>query len=923
MGLGKTITCVSLIAATLQSARSFGAQPVQQPQQPPKKSQHPNASHFAGAVWGMPEPPAPASTAAKDSKSKKAERDQEKLEAEYVRACRIKARSRATLIICPLSTVANWEDQFREHWRGEVTVVGGNGNCASSTAASSTNGRNTPDSADSSATTAPVSSQSSSTAAQSKPQKPLRVREGTPLKVYIYHGNARRPEPAFLADFDAVITTYATLASEFSKQNRTAQTVNEDGEDTGGGGSSDGGVGFEKGRGDPELEIVEVRTGGMSLEPKPAKKTGTKRKKPMTTVSNTEIASPLQSINWFRVVLDEAQYVFLSISALDVITHGRSPSSIKEAQTVGCRASCDLIADRRLCLTGTPVQNKLDDMFALIKFLRLSPFDDKNIWTKHISAPAKFGQREGIIRLRTIMDTVTLRRTKETRSPDGRRILALPPREDKLVRLELGQVEKEIYNQYFTESKAEFTDLTRKNQVMKNYVGILQKLLRLRQICDHKDLITIKPSDEAGGMANVSYEEIVRDIEKEGINTTRATAIWAILREAATTQCTECGGELCTIAETGAGADGLGGMDSTAAGGDGPPPSKRGRKSRGQTSSRAPTRASSPSAPTTGPRPILTRCQHLFCAECYRNSICPGWPDVLSNVVRQCSACQTELAPTDVVEIKPEMMVESSAGGGGGSGGGDGKKVKKENKEDRMKRLEKKVQEIELRLTQEQERMSHSQSQAGGSQLPQQSFMDIKPQSLAGGSQQAFKQEMDIKPQELGQIKDESDILGQFMQDDLLGHFKQEMDIFKPDFGYFGHDMDIKPTPGHSPPSSSHSPSSFFPDANGDAHDAFFAPIDPHHQPQDDEMKLEMDVVSSTLGLPPPNSGNIREQATSLLQREICEQSTKIRALIQRLLPFSLENPHSANYNPAGLDVQIVDRDGNGSADNVIKTVVL
>ncbi len=131
--------------------------------------------------------------------------------------------------------------------------------------------------------------------------------------------------------------------------------------------------------------------------------------------------------------------------------------------------------------------------------------DDKNVWTKYISAPAKYGQREGIVRLRTIMNTITLRRTKETRSPDGKRILALPSREDKLVRLEMSPAEMQVYNQYFTESKAEFTDLSRKNQVMKNYVGILQKLLRLRQICDHQDLIQANKMN-SDGILGMSYE---------------------------------------------------------------------------------------------------------------------------------------------------------------------------------------------------------------------------------------------------------------------------------------------------------------------------------------------------------------------------------------------------------------------------------
>jgi SWI/SNF-related matrix-associated actin-dependent regulator of chromatin subfamily A3 len=236
----------------------------------------------------MPEPSPPTS-----SKAKKAERDQEKLGAEYVRACRIKARSRATLIICPLSTVANWEDQFREHWRGEVTVVGGSGNCSCppTSSAVSTNEKNIP--------------------TDLKPDKSARVREGNSLRVYIYHGNARRPDPTFLADFDAVITTFATLASEFSKQSRTGQVANEDGEDTGCGGSSDGGT-SAKGETGQDLE-------SQSDEPK-SKKGGTKRKKPMTTVSSTEVASPLQSVHWFRVVLDEAQYVHVKSPDVKLLT---------------------------------------------------------------------------------------------------------------------------------------------------------------------------------------------------------------------------------------------------------------------------------------------------------------------------------------------------------------------------------------------------------------------------------------------------------------------------------------------------------------------------------------------------------------------------------------------------------------------------
>lgn len=148
MGLGKTITCVSLIAATLHSAKRFSEEPLI-PVIPPQTS-IPNiesldlqASHFTGAVWGMPPTTPNASFTASPNSSGSGsnntsglsqralakQRAQDKAaESAYMRQKRLKVKSRGTLIICPLSTVANWEEQFREHWGGGgVVVVGGAG----------------------------------------------------------------------------------------------------------------------------------------------------------------------------------------------------------------------------------------------------------------------------------------------------------------------------------------------------------------------------------------------------------------------------------------------------------------------------------------------------------------------------------------------------------------------------------------------------------------------------------------------------------------------------------------------------------------------------------------------------------------------------------------------------------------------------
>ena len=281
MGLGKTITCVSLLGTTLDSAIAFAASPLDAVPPPSSRVEQVEPEHVAGSVWGMADTSQGGGKPSTAKAKAKAERLHGKQEAEYARHCRIKVKSRATLIICPLSTVSNWEEQFREHWKGDVSVVGGSGGVCGSANGSTTS---------------------------SQPREPLlpiasepegranRATEDRALRIYVYHGNARRPDPSFLANFDAIITTYATLATEFSRQTRSLIPDDDDDEPY----SEDVPKDIEC-----ELEgVIDVST----RPPKP--KTNGKRKKPPANNhanSSAEISSALQAVHWFRVVLDEAQ----------------------------------------------------------------------------------------------------------------------------------------------------------------------------------------------------------------------------------------------------------------------------------------------------------------------------------------------------------------------------------------------------------------------------------------------------------------------------------------------------------------------------------------------------------------------------------------------------------------------------------------
>ena len=313
------------------------------------------------------------------------------------------------------------------------------------------------------------------------------------------------------------------------------------------------------------------------------------------------------------------------------------------------------------------MQNKLDDVYALIKFLRLAPFDDKNTWNEFIGIPVKYAQPLGVARLQTIMRCITLRRTKESRSEDGRKILSLPPRTDQLRLLKFDPHEQSIYDHFFNESKAEFQSLSHKNEVMKNYVGILQKILRLRQICDHYELVMNKgPS----GDGTASYDDIVATVAREGLNLQRAAVIFSLLKEAGTTQCVECACELSPPLD--GSSEGMSEVDA---------PAKRGRKPKAVAApasmSRSSTRQNSPAQP----QPVLTCCQHLYCMECFRGTTYPGWPNVPADTVRCCVVCQQALRPADAVLVSLDCSALESLVSCGTGGGAKKKGARKEKRQ--------------------------------------------------------------------------------------------------------------------------------------------------------------------------------------------------------------------------------------------------
>ncbi|GAM25068.1 hypothetical protein SAMD00019534_082430 [Acytostelium subglobosum LB1] len=172
--------------------------------------------------------------------------------------------------------------------------------------------------------------------------------------------------------------------------------------------------------------------------------------------------APLNSVYWWRVIVDEAQY--------------------NKPKTLFFKALSEMRSVNRWLLTGTPVQNYLEEMYPHLHFLQVHPVaTDIGSWRSYIE------RTKNIPLLRSTLKPILLRRTKMTVG-----MIDLPPKTVEIVRLQFDVEESEYYNAIFEEA-AKFIDaLYRQGGILKNYASVLAKILRLRQICDHRMLVIQK-----------------------------------------------------------------------------------------------------------------------------------------------------------------------------------------------------------------------------------------------------------------------------------------------------------------------------------------------------------------------------------------------------------------------------------------------
>ncbi len=201
----------------------------------------------------------------------------------------------------------------------------------------------------------------------------------------------------------------------------------------------------------------------------------------------------LQKVKFRTVILDEAQ-------------------NIKNADSATAQACKSVDADHRVALTGTPLENRLTELWSIFDFLmpgflgNAEGFHDR--FEHPIMMQADMGVRE---RLKKRIHPFILRRLKTEVAKD------LPPKTEVITWVDMDPGQAALYKEVLEESRRKVYDQIEKQGFNKSRMSILSALMRLRQVCCDPRLLKLPPGTQLPPSAKlVRFQELVDELTREG-----------------------------------------------------------------------------------------------------------------------------------------------------------------------------------------------------------------------------------------------------------------------------------------------------------------------------------------------------------------------------------------------------------------------
>lgn len=209
--------------------------------------------------------------------------------------------------------------------------------------------------------------------------------------------------------------------------------------------------------------------------------------------ASSTYVTPLFDVEFWRVVLDEAH-------------------QIKNKSSKTSLACKDIKAKRRWAVTGTPIQNKLEDLYSLVRFLKHQPWSNHTFWRTFITVPFQKQDPSALTAVQTVLEPIVLRRTKTMRDRQGQLMVPLPPKTINIEYLSFTPEEQDIYDAIYNDSQIKFSYFCQAGKLGKNYASIFQLLTRLRQICCHPYLALQSKETEnplSQGGKGITLEDLI------------------------------------------------------------------------------------------------------------------------------------------------------------------------------------------------------------------------------------------------------------------------------------------------------------------------------------------------------------------------------------------------------------------------------
>ena len=174
----------------------------------------------------------------------------------------------------------------------------------------------------------------------------------------------------------------------------------------------------------------------------------------------------LAGISWRAVILDEAQ-------------------NIKNAGAKQSQAVRQLPADFRLALTGTPVENRLSELWSILDWLNPGYLGTQTFFNQRFILPIeKYGDTDSLKTLRSLVQPFILRRLKT----DKTIIHDLPEKQEMTVFCPLTDPQAQLYQQTVETAMATIES----SSGIERHGNILALLTKLKQICNHPELLGLK-----------------------------------------------------------------------------------------------------------------------------------------------------------------------------------------------------------------------------------------------------------------------------------------------------------------------------------------------------------------------------------------------------------------------------------------------